>query len=88
MFESTIARQIRKAVRQFSDNLAPVLLTGETGTGRRMLAYEIHRASAYKDGPYTEVDIREIDPAQLEVELFGYERDCIGLFPDRPAGGF
>ncbi len=75
LVESTIARQIRKAVKRFSNNLAPVLLTGENGTGRRMLAYEIHRASAYKDGPYTEVDIREIDPAQLEVELFGYERD-------------
>lgn len=73
--ESTIARQIRKAVKQFSDNLAPVLLTGENGTGRRMLAYEIHRAGASKDGPYTEVDIRAIDPADLEVELFGYERD-------------
>ncbi len=75
-FESTIARQIRTAVRQFSNNLAPVLLTGETGTGRRMLAYEIHRASTSKDGPYLEVDIREIEPAQLEVHLFGYERDA------------
>ena len=73
--ESTIGRQIRKAVRQFSDNLDPVLLTGENGTGRRMVAYEIHRASAYKDGPYTEIDIRDIDASQLEVELFGYERD-------------
>ncbi len=92
--ESTIARQIRKAVQRFSDNLAPVLLTGENGTGRRMVAYEIHRASAYKDGPYTEIDIREVDPAQLEVELFGYERDSsafsqvdqLGIF-ERLQGG-
>lgn len=73
--KSTIARQISKAVKRFSDNLDPVLLTGENGTGRQMVAYEIHRASTYKDGPYTEIDIREMDPAQLEVELFGYERD-------------
>ncbi len=92
--ESTMARQIRKAVKRFSDNLSPVLLTGENGTGRRMVAYEIHRASAYKNGPYTEVDIREIDPAQLEVELFGYERnssafsqiDQLGIF-ERLQGG-
>ncbi len=73
--ESTIARQIRKAVRLFGNNLEPVLLTGENGTGRRMVAYEIHRASAYKDGPYTEIDIRDIEPTQLEVELFGYGRN-------------
>ncbi len=92
--ESTIGRQIRKAVKRFSDNLAPVLLTGENGTGRRMVAYEIHRTSSYKNGPYTEVDIREIDPAQLEVELFGYERnssafsqiDQLGVF-ERLQGG-
>lgn len=74
--ESTMARQIRKAINRFSDNLKPVLLTGENGTGRRMVAYEIHRSSAYKNGPYTEVDIRDIDPAQLEVELFGYEKNA------------
>lgn len=77
--ESTIARQIDKAVRRFSNNLEPVLLTGESGTGRRMVAYEIHRASAFKNGPYTEIDIRNIDPAQLEVELFGYERDSLAF---------
>lgn len=69
--ESSLARQSRKAVQLFSNNLAPVLLSGETGTGRRMVAYEIHRASACKNGPYTEYDIRNIDPFQLETELFG-----------------
>jgi transcriptional regulator with AAA-type ATPase domain/polyferredoxin len=73
--ESTIARQINKAVQRFSNNLEPVLLSGESGTGRRMIAAEIHRASVYKNGPYTEIDVRNIDPVQLEVELFGYERD-------------
>ncbi|MBU1567488.1 MAG: sigma 54-interacting transcriptional regulator [Proteobacteria bacterium] len=73
--ESTIARQINKAVQRFSNNLDPVLISGESGTGRRMIAAEIHRASAYKNGPYTEIDIRNIDPVQLEVELFGYDQD-------------
>ncbi|MGB3225155.1 MAG: sigma 54-interacting transcriptional regulator [Desulforhopalus sp.] len=69
--ESSLARQSRKAVKLFSNNLAPVLLSGETGTGRRMVAYEIHRASACKNGSYSEFDIRNIDPFQLETELFG-----------------
>ncbi len=73
--ESTIARQSRKAARLYSNNLKPVLLTGESGTGRRMVAYEVHRASTYKNGPYLELDIRTIDPAHLEVELFGFGGD-------------
>ena len=73
--ESTIARQIMTAASRFSSSLAPVLITGETGTGRRMAAYEIHQASAHRNGPYLEVDIRNFDSGQLEVELFGYERD-------------
>lgn len=77
--ESTLSRQIVKAVNQFADNLAPVLLTGEAGTGRRMVALEIHRASACKNGPYTEIDIRKIDPLHLDAELFGYERDSFAF---------
>ncbi len=77
--ESTLSRQIIKAVNQFAGNLAPVLLTGEAGTGRRMVALEIHRASACKNGPYTEIDIRNIDPLHLDAELFGYERDSFAF---------
>ncbi len=92
--ESTIARQINKAVQRFSNNLEPVLLSGESGTGRRMIAAEIHRACSYQNGPYTEIDVRGIDPVQLEVELFGYERDSpafsqiarLGIFERLQAG--
>ena len=92
--ESTIARQINKAVQRFSNNLEPVLLSGESGTGRRMIAAEIHRGCVFKNGPYTEIDVRNIDPVQLEVELFGYERDSpafsqiaqLGIF-ERLQGG-
>lgn len=70
--ESTIARQINKAVQRFGKNLDPVLLSGEPGTGRRMIASEIHRASAHGKGSYSEIDIRSIDPVHLEMELFGH----------------
>ncbi|MDP3480187.1 MAG: sigma 54-interacting transcriptional regulator [Desulfoprunum sp.] len=86
--ESTIARQIMTAVRRFSSTLDPVLITGETGTGRRMAAYEIHQASAYRSGPYLEVDIRNFDSGQLEVELFGYERDSFAFSQIDQLGAF
>ena len=92
--ESTIARQINKAVQRFSTNLEPVLLSGESGTGRRMIASEIHRAGAEPNGLYTEIDVRNIDPVQLEIELFGYEHDQaaftqiaqLGVFTRRQGG--
>ncbi|MEE4243671.1 MAG: sigma 54-interacting transcriptional regulator, partial [Desulfopila sp.] len=91
--ESTLSRQIANAVIRFTSNLEPVLLTGETGTGRRMIAHEIHRAGIGK-GPYVEMDIRSIDPMKLEEELFGYDQedpaftqiDQLGLF-ERLHGG-
>ena len=86
--ESTIARQIMTAARRFSSSLAPVLITGETGTGRRMAAYEIHRASAHRNGPYQEIDIRNLDMGQLEVELFGYERDSFAFSQIDQLGAF
>jgi CRP-like cAMP-binding protein/polyferredoxin len=86
--ESTILRQIMKAVSQFAGNLEPILITGEAGTGRRMVAQEIHRASACKNGPYTEIDIRSIDPEQLEGELFGCKRDAFAFSQIEQLGVF
>lgn len=77
--DSTIYRQVARAIDRFSTTLEPILITGETGTGRRMVAYEIHAAGHYRHGPYTEVDIRNIDPTQMETELFGYDRDHLAF---------
>ncbi len=77
--DSSIARQINKAVKQFSSTLAPVLISGETGTGRSMVAQEIHKTSAYSNGPYIEINLRNIDPMHLEGELFGYELDSFAF---------
>ncbi len=86
--DSTIARQIMTAVRRFGAGLDPVLITGENGTGRRMAAYEIHRGSPCGNGPYLEVDVRNFEPGQLEVELFGYARDSFSFSPIDQLGVF
>ncbi len=77
--DSSIARQINKAARQFCDTLEPVIITGETGTGRNLVAKKIHQTSAYGNGPYSEIHLRNIDPLQLEGELFGYELDSFAF---------
>lgn len=79
--ESTIARQIGKAVQRFSPGRHPVLLSGETGTGRRMIAAEIHHHSPFKNEPYREIDVRTALPELLEEQLFGREHDDRTLPP-------
>ena len=79
--ESTIAKQIGKAVQRFSSDRHPILLSGETGTGRRMIAAEIHHHSPNKNGPYREIDVRACDPARLDEQLFGGSEARISSSP-------
>jgi len=60
------------------DSVAPteltVLLEGETGTGKGLVAEEIHRHSARSDGPLQVLDCGAIPPELIESQLFGHER--------------
>jgi len=64
----------------------PVLVRGEEGTGRRMVARTLHRSSARAAGPFVAVDCRLVPGGQLEDELFGHEKGAFAGAHSRKPG--
>jgi DNA-binding NtrC family response regulator len=71
---SLAMRRVFALLERAAASDATVLLEGETGTGKEVVAESIHRESARKDGPFVVVDCGAIPPDLLESELFGHER--------------
>lgn len=61
-------------VLRVADSSAAVLLLGETGTGKELVAHAIHEASAREAGPFVAVDCAGMTETLFESELFGYEK--------------
>ena len=61
-------------VMRVADSNAAVLLLGETGTGKELVARAIHEASAREEGPFVAVDCAGMTETLFESELFGYEK--------------
>lgn len=70
---------LKKIVEKVSMTDANILITGENGTGKDMLAHEIHRLSGRHDGPFVSVDMGAITETLFESELFGHVK---GSFTD------
>jgi transcriptional regulator with GAF, ATPase, and Fis domain len=84
-------------VRQVAalDETPPVLITGETGTGKGLVARTLHQLSRRSGKPFIEVNCTALPASLIEAELFGYERGAftdakeskLGLF-EAAEGGF
>lgn len=67
-------RNVMEMVRQVAPLSNTVLLMGETGTGKEVIANSIHFASPRKDGPFIKVNCGAIPESLIDSELFGHEK--------------
>ncbi len=77
MGDSAEIKEIFELVKKIAKTNASVLLTGETGTGKELIAGAIHYTSLSADGPFIKVNCATIPEDKMESELFGHE---IGAF--------
>ncbi|MGE5700374.1 MAG: sigma-54-dependent transcriptional regulator [Deltaproteobacteria bacterium] len=66
--------EVRKVIEKAAASPFPVLITGETGTGKELVARAIHQISGRRDGPFIKVNGAAIPPTLWEAEVFGYEK--------------
>ncbi len=68
---SAPAVEVKRQARRAAQSSSPVLLLGETGTGKELLAHAIHASSARASGPLVSVNIAAVPDTLLEAEFFG-----------------
>ncbi len=82
---SSRMRAVFDFVRVIADSDSSVLVTGETGTGKEMIANLIHQSSSRRHKPFVPVSCAILSETLIESELFGHERGAFtGAIKDRP----
>jgi two-component system nitrogen regulation response regulator NtrX len=72
--QSRAINEVRNIIRQAAGSDARIMITGENGTGKELVAREIHRKSERSEKPFVEVNCAAIPDNLIESELFGHEK--------------
>lgn len=72
-------RRLLAKIRRYAPAQANVLITGETGAGKDLVAETLHHAGPRRQQPFFKIDCASMPPSLMEAELFGFER---GAFTD------
>jgi two-component system response regulator AtoC len=80
--------EIWKLIGRAAASAAPVLITGETGTGKELVSRAIHQYSGRRDEPFVAVNLAALPPTLIESEVFGHDRGAFTGAVARRAGRF
>jgi two-component system nitrogen regulation response regulator NtrX len=86
--DSPALAAVRGAIQKASPTNATVLIWGESGVGKELVARAIHRESLRRDGPFVQVNCAAIPDELIESELFGHEKGSFTGATDRQIGKF
>jgi two-component system response regulator AtoC len=67
-------KELNATIRKAADGVATVLVRGESGVGKELVARQVHSISPRRDGPFVKVHCAALPDTLLESELFGYEK--------------
>jgi two-component system, NtrC family, response regulator PilR len=82
--DSAIMQDLRTQISRLARSMAPVAITGESGSGKELAARDIHAHSARADKPFVAVNCGAIPEALMEAEFFGYRKGAFtGATDDR-----
>ena len=86
--ESDATNQLRKLIRRVAQTNATVLIQGENGTGKELVAHAMHRNSSRKDGPFIKLNCAALPENLVESELFGHEKGSFTGATNKREGRF
>jgi two-component system response regulator PilR (NtrC family) len=82
--QSEVMRDVRAQIVRLARSMAPVAISGESGSGKELAARDIHAQSARADKPFVAVNCGAIPEALMEAEFFGYRKGAFtGAIDDR-----
>ena len=85
---SSLMREVFRQIGQVAPSPTTVLIRGETGTGKELVARAIHQKSMFKDGPFIAINCAALPESLLESELYGHEKGSFTGATDRRIGRF
>jgi Nif-specific regulatory protein len=85
---SNAMKEVYRLIEQVADSNATVLIRGESGTGKDLVAHAIHYNSLRADKPFVKVNCTALPDTLLESELFGHEKGAFTGASDRKQGRF
>ncbi len=86
--KSELLLDLLKHLERFASAGGPILIVGETGSGKELIAQHAHDHGPYPNGPFVPVNCAAIPPTLLESELFGHEKGAFTGATGRKAGMF